>query len=322
MIIEMRFSIILPVILLFCFGCSDEGNGHIQDGYDTDPIDLPMEIGEDTTPSDGPCGAGLSLCFGSCVDLQSDHENCGSCGNACEIVEVCSEGECTFECPPGKENCGGSCIDLSDNLLNCGECGNACTAGEHASPICVSGECDVSCQSSWCNRDGDNTCEEYCAPPPEEVCNGLDDDGDGSIDEGFECPQGDEQDCGVCGYQTCGSTCEWDPCGNEDLEKWQRCNDCGVQYCNGDGTGWGACVGPFDDCAEGYGCDSSGWCVSTCIDDWQPCDSHADCCSGICCDCHPHGCSDCWPDGNYDEFCDDAGGMTCRIVCINICNIC
>lgn len=41
----------------------------------------------------GPCGAGLSLCDTTCVDLANDPTNCGSCGNYCSSL-ACFNGTC------------------------------------------------------------------------------------------------------------------------------------------------------------------------------------------------------------------------------------
>jgi hypothetical protein len=37
---------------------------------------------------------GGSMCEGHCVDLNTDHDNCGSCGNVCGQTEKCLEGSC------------------------------------------------------------------------------------------------------------------------------------------------------------------------------------------------------------------------------------
>jgi len=308
--------------------------------------------------SDGDCGPGLTDCSDACVDLASDHENCGSCGHACEAVEVCYEGECSLECPAGLDNCSGGCVDLDEDLSNCGVCGRVCPDGDHADPVCLAGVCDVQCDAGWCDSDDDGDCETTCTTEME-VCNGEDDDGDGLADEDFDCIRGEEEhddcadcgtrtrtcgssctwgswgdcvtsgctpgstrDCSVCGYQTCNSSCEWGSCGNVALLKWQRCSDCGVQYCNGSGSAWGACTGPFDSCPTGETCDDSGNCISTCSDAFLACTSGDQCCSGTCCRCAIFGCSDCNPSGHYDSFCDDSGGMSCQVICINVCDIC
>lgn len=40
------------------------------------------------------CRPGLVECDGRCVDLASDPENCGACGNACAFGQWCAEGMC------------------------------------------------------------------------------------------------------------------------------------------------------------------------------------------------------------------------------------
>jgi hypothetical protein len=36
-----------------------------------------------------------TVCGGSCVSLQTDPGNCGSCGHACAALEICDLGVCT-----------------------------------------------------------------------------------------------------------------------------------------------------------------------------------------------------------------------------------
>lgn len=45
------------------------------------------------------CTTGLNLCGADCVDLKSDRNNCGKCGQQCEGEQTCVEGSCT--CPNG-----------------------------------------------------------------------------------------------------------------------------------------------------------------------------------------------------------------------------
>ena len=54
------------------------------------------------------CGAGLTDCGGTCVNTQSDPNNCGACGTVCpcgETMEVCVEGNCSEECVPEGAAC-------------------------------------------------------------------------------------------------------------------------------------------------------------------------------------------------------------------------
>lgn len=49
------------------------------------------------------CSAGLTLCSTNCVDLNSSSANCGRCGNACIIGQLCSAKTCA--CPAGTALC-------------------------------------------------------------------------------------------------------------------------------------------------------------------------------------------------------------------------
>jgi hypothetical protein len=85
-------------------------------------------------------GAG-TLCDGRCVDLSSDHEACGRCGNACDADALCSQGACTPRCQAPLVACGAHCADLSHDPHHCGSCANDC-GGSH---VCGSGACTPIC---------------------------------------------------------------------------------------------------------------------------------------------------------------------------------
>ncbi len=102
--------------------------------------------------------------------LQTDINNCGSCGNICSIpnaTAVCSSGKCAIaSCNSGFGNCNsiladGCEINLSNNLLNCGACGVACIF-PNATAACSSGQCTInSCNSGFanCNAAAADGCE-------------------------------------------------------------------------------------------------------------------------------------------------------------------
>lgn len=51
----------------------------------------------DAAPDAGPpCGIGLDLCYGECVDLQTDPDHCGSCTHSC-ASGICIAGHCQGE---------------------------------------------------------------------------------------------------------------------------------------------------------------------------------------------------------------------------------
>lgn len=72
-------------------------------------------------------------------------------------------------------------------------------------------------------------------PPTPELCNGRDDDGNGLIDEIFECSVGRRGNtcvtsCGANGFQLCTTNCRWNPVCQTYAE---LCNDTIDNDCNG-----------------------------------------------------------------------------------------
>ncbi len=201
----------------------------------------------DARPADGCVATGPEVCNGiddDCnglvddgFDLSSDPHNCGACGNECNLPNAfptCTDGACAinrceigfedldgvpgngceYTClPSGSELCDGiddDCdgstdegFDLSTDLANCGACGNVCTFS-NASASCAGGACVMgTCNPGFVDLDGDSSdgCEYACTPTGAEVCNGVNDNCDGRVDEGFDLST-DPHNCGVCGH-TC-----------------------------------------------------------------------------------------------------------------------
>jgi hypothetical protein len=77
-------------------------------------------------------------CTGACVDVKTDNDNCGMCGNPCmAMTEQCMAGMC---CKTGNTICNNMCTDTSGDPKNCGMCGNVCPMNM---PACTGGKCST-----------------------------------------------------------------------------------------------------------------------------------------------------------------------------------
>jgi hypothetical protein len=140
-----------------CFACAE---GTTACGF---ACCAPGQTCADAASSRCECPPGMRSCGGSCADLRSDPNTCGSCGTVCKASEnatpICSNGACGFTCNPGFTRCEDNCVNLTPNpspgareeeVENCGQCGNECDgAPEHGTnkcfalsrPRCERGEC-------------------------------------------------------------------------------------------------------------------------------------------------------------------------------------
>jgi hypothetical protein len=99
-------------------------------------------------PEDSCIYMGLSNCFGSCVDLETDWNNCGGCGVVCGSGGGCFGGTCvapppSSPCGAGLTTCGGECVSISKHAGHCGACFNSCPLGGycHRGRCCANGQC-------------------------------------------------------------------------------------------------------------------------------------------------------------------------------------
>jgi hypothetical protein len=235
-------------------------------GFDDDCDGLVDEVGCTCPEGQTLCGAVCvdaqfdEVNCGGCGMLCALGETClgGVCtgGVACASAadcddgdpatsDVCLDGTCAHEpaCVPSIEICNGvddDCDGLVDDGVHCdppcvsdADCddGRFCTTES-----CVSGACvvlpDIPCDDGdpatfdVCDEATDTCTHGSCVPVPE-VCNGLDDDCDGVVDEeGCTCAPGetlcgavcvdtgfDESNCGACGVACpAGQTCELGVC--------------------------------------------------------------------------------------------------------------
>ncbi len=177
--------------------------------------------------------------------------------------------------------------------------GLACPGGGGPCDTGVEGVCGPGVEVC---RNGQLTCEGLFPPGGTETCNGLDEDCDGTIDDGDLCPAEEVCDDGVC-VKKCGG-------GEFVCPPDKECNDAGYcvdpacipvtcpadQICVA-----GQCTAPCDGitCPHGQVC-RLGACVDPCAT--VTCDTNEVCVDGVCrpsCACQP------CPQGTE---CDTAGG--------------
>jgi hypothetical protein len=238
-------------------------------------------------------GTTPGCCSGSCKDIDSDPNNCGSCGNKCGANAHCSCGAC--HCDDDYGNCDGDwsngCeVNLNTDPNNCGACGNACGANAH----CSGGTCH--CNEGYGNCDGDwsDGCEVNLNTDP--------------------------NNCGACG-NSCGTNayCSGGTChcnegyGNCDGDWSNGCevnlntdpNNCGAcsNACDpGETCENGECCGEWEDgcCKVPEGCLSGHLYVPGCKDSGGSFYKGQECCPDG--DCHdlntdPNNC------GSYGNSC-------------------
>lgn len=99
-------------------------------------------------PADSCVYMGLTSCFGSCVDIETDLNNCGGCGVVCGSSDGCFGGTCvapppSSPCGAGLTTCGGECVSISRHAGHCGACFNSCPLGASCrrGVCCANGQC-------------------------------------------------------------------------------------------------------------------------------------------------------------------------------------
>ena len=198
-----------------CNGIDDDCDGDTDEGADGAPLTAVCYEGPEGTEGIGACLGGQRRCvegsFGACEDQITPG------------VELCT---------PGDEDCDGASDEGYPSL------GEACPVGVGA---CVA-------EGQWaCDGSGAAlTCAGEAGAPGEEACTGVDDDCDGSVDEGVQCG------CAPDSQRACYG-------GPEGTAGVGRCAQ-GVQRCDAEGV-FGPCVGeigPAPERCDGFDDDCDG----------------------------------------------------------------
>ena len=192
--------------------------------------------------------------------------NSNGCEYACTLTS-------TTELCDGKDNdCNGEIDEtftLATDILNCGKCGNACQLANAVSK-CDAGTCKVlKCNTGFINKDklDSNGCEWPCAITGAEVCDGLDNDCNGVVDD----PGGtvidfktDVLNCGGCGVlcalpnavtNCVSSKCTFTGCKPGG---WVNANNDPTDGCECQYKGQEVCDGVDNDCDGKADLDSAG----------------------------------------------------------------
>jgi hypothetical protein len=96
------------------------------------------------------CRDGTNRCGTGCADYTSDRRNCGGCGQACAVGQVCEASQCV--CQAGTTLCDGRCVVLATDPTSCGACGMACAPGQ----VCERSQCKAACTAGISLRCGDS----------------------------------------------------------------------------------------------------------------------------------------------------------------------
>ena len=271
---------------------------------------------------DNNCDGGTDEGF----DKQSDIRYCGNCEpcsfrngvprcltGMCQL-QICSPGfvdlnvtqgdgceyQCTFRgqdaCNGADDDCDGQTdegIDKTADPRNCGACGTVCSYA-NAVGACTGSLCGLkTCNMNFYDLDGNAAtgCEYFCVNSGAETCDGIDNDCDGQVDEGFAVAT-DANNCGQCGrkcqFANAGAMCAAGQC---------QMGTCSAGYTNANNSSQDGCE---------YQCVLSNGGNEICDGKDNDCDGQID-------ESDPAAGGNCYPTATVG--CDPAAG-TCAGLCV------
>lgn len=217
------------------------------------------------------CAADERACGSSCVKLQTDSDNCGTCGTRCGAERKCTAGICERICAAGELLCSSVCVQPLTDPFHCGACGVVCQADQtcrngacactNTQNLLCSGTCfnpktdEAHCGNCATSCDGgfeclNGACEVACQLPETKcnatTCANLTSSLTNCGACGRTCPNTATCTTGSCtcptGATLCGSSPNW-TCRNT-LSDPQNCGGCGLTCPTGQTCGAGVCEVP------------------------------------------------------------------------------
>jgi hypothetical protein len=242
-------------------GARETCNGRDDDCNDlTDAADPQVE----------DCEPGFQCLGGACVATPPECDD----PDADQYGPGCPSGE--TDCQPANSAVHPGAPEVCDGIDNdCdGTNDEGCDCRPGASEACggAVGECRAGTRS--CQQDGRWGACLGAVAGSDEVCDGLDNDCDGTIDEGCECRPGATRDCGssagACrvGTETCAGDGRWGPCNGGVRPSPEMC-DGADNDCNGTVDDGNVCAPAVS--VELDGCEDPNYVPAACANGCQAC---------------------------------------------------